>query len=113
MKRRRILSFAIAWVMVLSVFVPGVTAYAIEPEGIPPISECTCAAKCMEGSVDEGCTVCGAEGADLSACMSKEVAPEPMCTCKTKCAEGSVDEGCTVCGAEGANLSACTGKQRE
>ncbi len=111
MKRRRILSFAIAWVMVLSVFVPGVTAYAIEPEGIPPISECTCAAKCMEGSVDEGCTVCGAEGADLSACMSKEVAPEPMCTCKTKCAEGSVDEGCTVCGAEGADLSACMGKE--
>ena len=60
MKRRRILSFAIAWVMVLSVFVPGVTAYAIEPEGIPPISECTCAAKCMEGSINEDCTICGA-----------------------------------------------------
>ena len=111
MKRRRILSFAIAWVMVLSVFVPGVTAYAIEPEGIPPISECTCTAKCAEGSVDEGCTVCGAEGADLSACVGKEVAPEPMCTCETKCTEGSVDEGCAVCGAEGADLSACMGKE--
>ena len=111
MKRRRILSFAMAWVMALSVFVPGVTAYAIEPEGIPPTSECTCTAKCVEGSVDEGCTVCGAEGADLSACMGKEVAPESACTCETKCTEGSVDEGCAVCGAEGADLSACMGKE--
>ena len=111
MKRRRILSFAIAWVMVLSVFVPGVTAYAIGPEGIPPISECTCTAKCAEGSVNENCTICGAEGADLGGCVGKEVAPEPMCTCETKCTEGSVDEGCTVCGAEGADLSACVGKE--
>ena len=111
MKRRRILSFAMAWVMALSVFVPGVTAYAIEPEGIPPTSECTCTAKCVEGSVDEGCTVCGAEGADLSACVGKEVAPESACTCETKCTEGSVDEGCAVCGAEGADLSACMGKE--
>ena len=111
MKRRRILSFAMAWVMALSVFVPGVTAYAIEPEGIPPTSECTCTAKCVEGSVDEGCAVCGAEGADLSACMGKEVAPESACTCETKCTEGSVDEGCAVCGAEGADLSACMGKE--
>ena len=111
MKRRRILSFAIAWVMVLSVFVPGVTTYAIGPEGIPPISECTCTAKCAEGSVNESCTICGAEGADLGGCVGKEVAPEPMCTCETKCMEGSANEDCAVCGAEGADLSACMGKE--
>ena len=35
-------------------------------------AQCTCESKCSEGLVDGECPVCGAEGADLSACQGKE-----------------------------------------
>ena len=68
------------------------------------------------------CPVCGAEGADLSACQGKEPeqsqenenspaeSEKSTCICTTKCAEGSVNSECPVCSAAGADLAVCVGE---
>lgn len=74
---------------------------------------CNCTAKCAEGSMNGECPVCGAEGAQLDACLGQSEAPQPVlpvCTCTTKCAEGSMNEECPVCGVEGAQLDSCLGR---
>lgn len=106
MKRRKILSFAMALVMCISMCMPGLTAYATDSGDAPPVtSVCTCTDKCTEGNPNPDCDVCGAEGADLSKCTGKEF----VCNCTTMCAEGSVNPDCKVCNAAGADLSDCVG----
>lgn len=46
-----------------------------QPEEMPDADECTCAALCTEGAADASCPVCGAEGADLSACAAPVMLP--------------------------------------
>lgn len=66
MKRRKILSFAMALVMCISMCMPGLTAYAVDPGDIPPVEPvCTCEDKCTEDSIDFECDVCST---DFSQC---------------------------------------------
>ena len=46
-----------------------------QPEEMPDADECTCTALCTEGAADASCPVCGAEGADLSACAAPVMLP--------------------------------------
>ena len=41
-------------------------------------AECTCTALCTEDNINEDCPVCGAEGADLTACEGLEVLPATL-----------------------------------
>ena len=83
------------------------------PTPAPTVPVCTCTVKCSEGAEDTACPVCGAEGADLSACTGQTAesgenendgtpapAPSPVCTCTAKCAEGAVNADCPVCAAD-------------
>ena len=83
------------------------------PTPAPTVPICTCTVKCSEGAEDTACPVCGAEGADLSACTGQTAesgenendgtpapAPSPVCTCTAKCAEGAVNADCPVCAAD-------------
>lgn len=83
------------------------------PTPAPTVLICTCTVKCSEGAEDTACPVCGAEGADLSACTGQTAesgenendgtpapAPSPVCTCTAKCAEGAVNADCPVCAAD-------------
>lgn len=83
------------------------------PTPAPTVPVCTCTVKCSEGAEDTACPVCGAEGADLSACTGQTAesgenendgtpapAPSPVCTCTVKCAEGAVNADCPVCAAD-------------
>lgn len=66
MKRRKILSFAMALVMCISMCMPGLTAYAADPGDTPPAEPvCTCEDKCTEDSIDFECDVCST---DFSQC---------------------------------------------
>lgn len=79
MKRRRLLSFALALVMCISMCMPGLTANAANPGDTPPVElECTCEDRCTEGNASPDCSVCSAEDADLTQCKGTEKAPEPM-----------------------------------
>lgn len=95
------------------------------PTPAPTVFVCTCAVKCSEGAEDTACPVCGAEGADLSACAGKAAesgenendgtpapAPSPVCTCTAKCAEGTVNADCPVCAADWSSC-AFTGENGE
>lgn len=78
MKRRNILSFAVALVMCISMCMPGLTAYAVDPGDTPPVeTECNCEDKCTEGSIDPDCSVCSADGADLDDCIGPHLEEEP------------------------------------
>ena len=79
----------------------------------PEVPVCTCTTKCAEGAGNPDCMVCGAEGADLSACAGKadesgdeelggtpSPGPSPVCTCTAKCSEGNVNPDCQVCAAD-------------
>ena len=78
MKRRKILSFAMALVMCISMCMPGLTAYAVDPGDTPPAEpECNCEDKCTEGSIDPDCSVCSADGADLDDCIGPHSEEEP------------------------------------
>lgn len=93
MKRRKILSFAMALVMCISMCMPGLTANAANPGDIPPMEpECTCEYKCTEGSIDPVCGVCSADGADLTQCKGTEKAPEPMPLVQLRTSVGSYDD---------------------
>lgn len=100
-----ILSAAMIWGM------SGMPAFAEEPASPAPVPEvesevplvtdpqpetktCTCTAPCAEGSVNTGCPVCSAEGADLSACKGES--PD-ACTCTVPCTEDSTNAECPVC----------------
>lgn len=83
-----------------------------ETEEGPEESSCTCEVPCTERAVNTECPVCGAEGADLSACKGQTEPEESDCTCETLCAEEAVNMECPVCGAEGADLSACEGEPK-
>ena len=72
MKRRKILSFAMALVMCISMCMPGLTAYAVDPGDTPTAeTECTCSSHCTEDSVDTNCTVCST---DFSKCAVPKTA---------------------------------------
>ena len=77
MKRRKILSFAMALVMCISMCMPGLTAYAADPGDTPPAEPvtCTCDDKCTKDNTNPDCTVCNT---DLTQCKGAEKAPEPM-----------------------------------
>ena len=82
-------------------------------------AKCICETLCTEDSINGDCPVCGAEGADLSACTEKEQGSAPEkdtvddnagtdrleCICETLCTEDSINGDCPVCGAEDADLS--------
>ena len=85
---------------------------SVETEEPGPQAECICTGLCTEGTVNPDCPVCGAEGADLTACKG-EAPAEPVCTCTALCAEGSANPECPVCSAEGADLTACIGAESE
>ena len=98
--------------------------------GDVPEAQCTCTEKCTEGAVDETCSVCSTEGADLTGCVGEvsdtegsetvsgndtqadtpDPETEPMCTCTEVCTEGAVNADCALCSLEGADLSACAGE---
>lgn len=55
-----------ALVMCISMCMPGLTAYAVDPGDIPPVEPvCTCEDKCTEDSIDFECDVCST---DFSQC---------------------------------------------
>lgn len=113
MKRRKILSFAMALVMCISMCMPGLTAYAVDPGDTPPAEpECNCEDKCTEGSIDPDCSVCSADGADLSKCTGTEVVSEPECDCTVKCTVDSINGDCAVCGVAEADLTQCKGAEQ-
>ena len=66
----RLLSLVLCICMVLSL-VPGYALPALAEEAEPT---CSCSVKCTEGSVNSGCPVCSAEGADLSGVCTAEPA---------------------------------------
>ncbi|EOS41486.1 hypothetical protein C809_04304 [Lachnospiraceae bacterium MD335] len=90
-------------------------------------AKCICETLCTEDSINGDCPVCGAEGADLSACTGKEQGSAPEkdtvddnagtdrleCICETLCTEDSINGDCPVCGAEDADLSRCKGEKTE
>lgn len=88
------------------------------PTPAPTVPVCACTVKCSEGTGNPDCPVCGAAGADLSACAGKAAessgdendstpapAPSPVCTCTAKCAEGAVNNQCPVCAADWNNCA--------
>ena len=117
---KRLLSLLTAAALVLSL----VPAEALATEGTQEPAACTCTTKCAEGAGNQDCPVCGAEGADLTACKGPESQqeqpqqnenppaepPAPVCNCTTKCAEGNGNPECPVCAAD---PSGCTGKAPE
>lgn len=70
MKRRRLLSFAMAMVMCISTCMPGLTAYAADP-GETPLTEleCTCEDKCTEDDTNSDCVICAG---NFNLCNGKE-----------------------------------------
>ena len=120
---KRLLSLLTAAALVLTLVPSG----ALATEGTQEPAACTCTTKCAEGAGNQDCPVCGAEGADLTACKGPESQQEqsqqnenppaepeePVCTCTTKCAEGAANEDCPVCGAVGADLTACKGPESQ
>lgn len=56
------------------------TAFAGEEQaagtGAAPAAECICTGLCGNGSVNKECPVCGAEGADLTACKGEGTQPD-------------------------------------
>lgn len=86
--------------------------------------DCDCVTLCTEDSINGDCPICGAEGADLSACRGEEQNNVPdndkedgtdtaQCICGIVCTEDSINGDCPVCGAEGADLSVCEGTAYE
>ena len=89
-------------------------------------ARCICETLCTEDSINGDCPVCGAEGADLSACKGKEQGSAPetdteddnagadtaACICEILCTQDSINGDCPVCGADDADLSACKGKEQ-
>ena len=88
MKRRKILSFAMALVMCISMCMPGLTAYAADPGDTPPAEPvtCTCDDKCTKDNTNPDCTVCNT---DLTQCKGTEKAPEPMPLVQLRTSVGS------------------------
>ena len=105
-----------------------------EPAQEPPTgpleedtAECICKVLCTEDSINGDCPVCGAEGADLSACKGKEQGSAPEkdteddnagtdtaeCICKVLCTEDSINGDFPVCGADDASFLDCKGKVSE
>ena len=78
-----------------------------------PVAEepkCICDTKCTEEELNEGCSICGGESGDISACTGEENAEEPQCICETKCTEEELNENCPVCGGENSDITACVGE---
>ena len=69
--------------------------------------QCSCITLCTEGNTNSDCPVCGAEGADLTACKGTSAQEGIKCICTVPCAEGAVNTDCPVCGIEGADLTQC------
>ena len=81
-------------------------------------ARCICETLCTEDSINGDCPVCGAEGADLSACKGKEQGSAPetdteddnagadtaACICEILCTQDSINGDCPVCGADDADL---------
>ncbi len=105
-----------------------------EPAQEPPTgpleedtARCICETLCTEDGINGDCPVCGAEGADLSACKGKEQGSVPetdteddnaetdtaKCICEILCTEDSINGDCPVCGADDASLLDCKGKVPE
>ena len=72
--------------------------------------QCSCITLCTEGNTNSDCPVCGAEGADLTACKGTSAQEGIKCICTVPCAEGAVNTDCPVCGIEGADLTQCQGE---
>lgn len=76
MKRRKILSFAMALVMCISMCMPGLTAYAVDPGDTPPAEpECNCEDKCTEGSIDFECDVCSTDFSQCAVPLTTNTTP--------------------------------------
>lgn len=76
MKRRKILSFAMALVMCISMCMPGLTAYAVDPGDIPPVEPvCTCEDKCTEDSIDFECDVCSTDFSQCAVPLTTNTTP--------------------------------------
>ena len=101
---KQCLSFSLCIAMALSFL--GTVGYATDSE-----PKCTCTVKCQDGSPNQDCPVCSAQGADLSLCAGTQ--PEAKCSCTVKCESGALNPDCPVCSAQGADLSLCAGTQPE
>ena len=61
MKVRRTLSLAMALAVCISIYTPGLTAYATNIEEIPQTAQCTCDSKCTADSFNADCSICNAD----------------------------------------------------
>ena len=112
--KKRLLSFAMALCMVLSLL--PAAAFADENAETPV---CTCEEACTAENMNAECAVCGTEGAVVENCCkyavpATEVQPEattppapPVCTCEEACTAEEMSAECAVCGAEGAVVENC------
>ncbi len=74
-----------------------------------PAPKCDCIIKCAESEKNTECEVCGAAGADLSACTGKE----RVCNCEDKCNADSIKAECEVCRLADADFGPdCKGKKK-
>ena len=104
--KKRLLSILLVLVMALSVL----PTAAFAEDGGENLPACICETACTAEEMNEGCPVCGAEGAQMENCaLYAEDGGEnlPACICETACTAEEMNEGCPVCGAEGAQPENC------
>ena len=103
---KRLLSILLVLIMALSVL--PTTAFA--EDGGENLPACICETACTAEEMNEGCPVCGAEGAQMENCaLYAEDGGEnlPACICETACTAEEMNIDCPVCGAEGAQPENC------
>ena len=104
--KKRLLSILLVLVMALSVL----PTAAFAEDGGENLPACICETACTAEEMNEGCPVCGAEGAQMENCaLYAEDGGEnlPACICETACTAEEMNKDCPVCGAEGAQPENC------
>ena len=88
--KRRIVPILLSLALCLGIMPPAALAADTEPQEGTPV--CACDTLCMEGSVNAGCPVCGAEGADLTQCAGTD----PDAELSEEDGRGAPTEGLTI-----------------
>ena len=104
--KKRLLSILLVLIMALSVL----PTAAFAEDGGENLPACICETACTAEEMNEGCPVCGAEGAQPENCaLYAEDGGEnlPACICETACTAEEMNIDCPVCGAEGAQPENC------
>ena len=114
--KKSLLSFAVAFCMVLSLL----PAAAFAEENAEALV-CICEEACTAEAMNVSCPVCGAEGASVESCckytapaaedpeggVTPEPTTPPVCICEEACTAEAMNGSCPVCGAEGASVESC------